>query len=100
MGILDGKVAVITGAGHGVGRGYALAMAAAGAKVVVNDLGGSPTGEGKNTTAADEVVNLIKRRGAEAVANHADVADFKQSEDMINQALTSFGPRCCASVGM
>jgi NAD(P)-dependent dehydrogenase (short-subunit alcohol dehydrogenase family) len=91
MGILDGKVAVITGAGHGVGRGYALAMAAAGAKVVVNDLGGSPAGEGGDATAADEVVKLIEQNGGEAIANSADVADFEQSAYLVDQAFSSFG---------
>ena len=54
MGLLDGKVVIVTGAGHGVGRGHALDLAAAGAKVVVNDLGGSPQGEGANQRDADE----------------------------------------------
>ncbi|MCU1373013.1 MAG: short-chain dehydrogenase/reductase [Actinomycetia bacterium] len=91
MGVLDGKVAVVTGAGHGVGRGYALAMAAAGAKVVVNDLGGSPTGGGADATAAEEVARLIVERGGQAVANGADVADFGASREMVAQAVEVFG---------
>ena len=61
MGLLEGKVVVITGAGHGVGRGYALAMAAEGAKVVVNDLGGSPRGEGPDARAAEARVSASWR---------------------------------------
>jgi NAD(P)-dependent dehydrogenase (short-subunit alcohol dehydrogenase family) len=91
MGCLEGKVALVTGAGHGVGRGYALAMAAAGAQVVVNDLGGSTTGEGGDASAADEVVKLIRAAGGEAVANHSDVGDFAASEAMIDQAFTTYG---------
>ena len=73
MGLLDGKVAIVTGAGSGVGRGEALELAVQGAKVVVNDLGGSQTGEGADKTPADEVVDIIKSRGGEAVANYDDV---------------------------
>lgn len=91
MGILDGKIAVITGAGHGVGRGHALAMAAEGAKIVVNDLGGSGRGEGADKRAADEVVDVIKARGGEAVANHDDVGDMAGAGNMIQQAIDTFG---------
>lgn len=91
MGLLDGKVAVITGAGHGVGRGYALAMAAEGAKVVVNDLGGSARGEGSDAMAADAVVDVIKQRGGEAVANYDDVGDFAGAGRMVQQAIDTFG---------
>jgi len=72
MGMLDGKVAIVTGAG----RGEALELAAQGAKVVVNDLGGSSSGEGADSRAADEVAALIMSRGGDAVANYDDVADF------------------------
>jgi NAD(P)-dependent dehydrogenase (short-subunit alcohol dehydrogenase family) len=91
MGILDGKSVIITGAGHGVGRGYALDMAAAGARVVVNDLGGAPSGGGADQRAADEVVEVIRSRGGEAVANHADVSDFEAAKGMVQQAIDSFG---------
>src|SRR5437660_9133517 len=91
MGLLDGKVAVVTGAGHGVGRGEALALAGAGARVVVNDLGGSVTGEGADKRPAEEVAQLIKDRGGEAVANYDDVADFAGAKNMIDQAVDTFG---------
>jgi len=91
MGLLDGKVAVITGAGHGVGRGYALAMADEGANVVVNDLGGSARGEGTDARAADEVVEVITKRGGRAVANYEDVGDFAGAGRMIRQAVDTFG---------
>src|SRR5690242_9046550 len=91
MGLLEGKVAVVTGAGHGVGRGEALALAAAGAKVVVNDLGGSVTGEGADKRPAEEVAGAIRDRGGEAVANYDDVADFAGSKNLIDQAIESFG---------
>ncbi|HEY3941843.1 MAG TPA: SDR family NAD(P)-dependent oxidoreductase [Acidimicrobiales bacterium] len=91
MGLLDGKVAVVTGAGHGVGRGYALDLAAAGAKVVVNDLGGGPRGGGSNQRDAEVVAEIIRQRGGEAVANFADVADYKAAGEMIDQAVETFG---------
>src|ERR1700744_1841581 len=91
MGLLDGKVAIVTGAGHGVGRGHALDLAAAGAKVVVNDLGGSPTGEGANQRDAEVVADLINKNGGEAVANFADVSDFAAAKAMIDQAVSTFG---------
>ena len=91
MGLLDGKVAIVTGAGHGVGRGHALALAAAGAKVVVNDLGGSALGEGADTTPAEAVAAIIRDRGGEAVANYGDVSDFAGAADMVQQAVDSFG---------
>ena len=91
MGVLDGKVAIITGAGHGVGRGHALDFAAQGAKVVVNDLGGSGRGEGADTLPADDVVRIIRERGGEAVANYDDVSDFEAAGNMVRQAIDTFG---------
>ena len=91
MGLLGGKVAVVTGAGHGVGRGEALLLAAEGAKVVVNDLGGSVTGEGADKRPAEEVAELIRSRGGEAVANYDDVADWNGAESLVGQAVDAYG---------
>jgi NAD(P)-dependent dehydrogenase (short-subunit alcohol dehydrogenase family) len=91
MGVLDGKVAIITGAGHGVGRGHALDFGAQGAKVVVNDLGGSARGEGADHHPADEVVQLIRDRGGDAVANYDDVSDFDAAGRLVRQAVDTFG---------
>ena len=89
--ILDGKVAIVTGAGHGVGRGEALELAAEGAKVVVNDLGGSVTGEGADKRPAEEVAEIIRSRGGEAVANYDDVADFNGAKSIVDQAVETYG---------
>ncbi|HEX4493863.1 MAG TPA: SDR family NAD(P)-dependent oxidoreductase [Acidimicrobiia bacterium] len=91
MGILDGKVAIVTGSGNGVGRGEAIALADHGAKVVVNDLGGSVTGEGADKTAAETVVDVIKGRGGEAVANYDDVSSFEGAKNIIGTAVDAFG---------
>src|SRR5690242_7444350 len=91
MGMLDGKVAVVTGAGNGVGRGEALMLAAHGAKVVVNDLGGSVSGEGSDQRVADEVVKVIESRGGEAVANYDSVSDFEGAKAIIQNAVDAFG---------
>jgi NAD(P)-dependent dehydrogenase (short-subunit alcohol dehydrogenase family) len=91
MGLLDGKVAIVTGAGHGIGRGEALELAAEGAKVVVNDLGGSVTGEGADKRPAEEVAELIRSRGGEAVANYDDVADWQGASNLVRQAVETFG---------
>jgi NAD(P)-dependent dehydrogenase (short-subunit alcohol dehydrogenase family) len=87
---LDGKVAIVTGAGRGIGREHALALAEAGAKVVVNDLGGSLAGEGTDATPAQSVVNEIVAAGGEAVASYDDVSDFSAAEHMIRRAIDRF----------
>jgi NAD(P)-dependent dehydrogenase (short-subunit alcohol dehydrogenase family) len=91
MGICDGRVVVITGAGRGLGRSHALAFAREGAKVVVNDLGGAPDGTGASRGPADEVVAEIRAMGGEAVANADDVADFDAAARLIASALDTFG---------
>src|SRR5437868_3373800 len=90
MALLDGKIAIVTGAGHGIGRGHALELAKHGARVVVNDLGSSVTGEGTSQDA-DITVKLIEQRGGEAVANYADVSDETQAGEMIQQAVDTWG---------
>jgi NAD(P)-dependent dehydrogenase (short-subunit alcohol dehydrogenase family) len=91
MGVMDGKVVIVTGAGHGIGRGHALDLAEAGARVVVNDLGGSPSGDGSDSRVADEVVAIIKQRGGAAAANYDDVSDFEAARRMVRQAVDEFG---------
>jgi NAD(P)-dependent dehydrogenase (short-subunit alcohol dehydrogenase family) len=88
---LTGKVAIVTGAGRGIGREHALALAQAGAKLVVNDLGGSLAGDGNDLSPAQQVVQEIERAGGEAVANGADVADFAQAGGLVQAALDAFG---------
>src|SRR5436309_1492689 len=91
MGLLDGKVAIVTGAGRGIGRGEALELAAQGAKVVVNDLGGSHTGEGSDKRPAEEVVDIIKQRGGDAVPSYDDISDWSGTENLVNSAVEAFG---------
>jgi NAD(P)-dependent dehydrogenase (short-subunit alcohol dehydrogenase family) len=91
MGTLDGRVAIITGAGRGIGREHALLFASEGAKVVVNDLGGAMDGSGDDRTAAEQVVDEIKALGGEAVANADNVADWEGSQRLINTAIEAFG---------
>ena len=91
MAILDGKVSIVTGAGHGVGRGHALDLAREGAKVVVNDVGGSERGEGVEKSAADVVVGVIRARGGEAVGDYEDVSDFAGAERMVHRAIETYG---------
>src|ERR687886_2393260 len=91
MAMLDGKAALVTGAGRGIGRGIALALAQAGAKVVVNDLGVSLSGEGGEKAPADQVVDEIITNGGQARTNYANVADFDQATDMVEQVVKAFG---------
>jgi len=91
MGALDGRVAIITGAGRGIGREHALLFAAEGAKVVVNDLGGAADGSGGDATPAEQVVAEIKAMGGEAVANGDNVADWEGGQRMVNAAIEAFG---------
>jgi NAD(P)-dependent dehydrogenase (short-subunit alcohol dehydrogenase family) len=88
---LDGKVAIVTGAGRGIGREHSLALAGAGAKIVVNDLGGSPAGEGQDQAPAQQVADEIKSAGGEATANFDNVADFQGAENLVKQAIGEFG---------
>ncbi len=90
-GRLEGKVAIVTGAGRGIGRGEALLLAQEGCCVVVNDLGGSTGGEGADRSPADEVVREIKGMGGGAVANYDTVASMEGGERMVKQALDTFG---------
>jgi NAD(P)-dependent dehydrogenase (short-subunit alcohol dehydrogenase family) len=89
--LLDGRVAIVTGAGRGIGRAHALELAGHGAAVVVNDFGVSLAGEGTGESPADEVVAEIRAAGGRAVANGADVADFEQAAAMVRQAVDEFG---------
>lgn len=95
MGLLDGKVVVITGAGGGIGREHALAMAKEGAAIVVNDLGGARDGTGEGIAMADQVVDEIKTLGAEAAANYDNVATVDGGEGILKTALDAFGKVDC-----
>src|SRR6266567_2248870 len=91
MALLDGKTALVTGAGRGIGRGIAMALAAAGAKVVVNDLGTGLDGEGVGTGPAAQVVEEIKKLGGTAAANFGSVADYTQATAMVDQVIKTWG---------
>ena len=87
----EGRVAIVTGAGNGLGRSHALALAERGAKVVVNDLGGARDGTGASSDAAMEVVSMIEAAGGEAFAHGANVANFDEVQDMVGQAMEKWG---------
>jgi len=89
--LLEGKVAIVTGAGRGIGRAEALTMAKLGAKVVVNDLGAHHDGTGKDVSPAQQVVDEIKKAGGEAVANGDSVSDFKAAKRIVQCAIDTFG---------
>ncbi|MDZ7729608.1 MAG: SDR family oxidoreductase [Dehalococcoidia bacterium] len=91
MGKLDGKTAIITGAGRGIGREVAMLYAKEGAKVVVNDLGVSVDGEGNDQSPATKTVEDIKAAGGQAIANYGDVTDAEQAEDLVRTALNEWG---------
>lgn len=90
-GLLQGRIAVVTGAGRGLGREHALELARQGASVVVNDFGVSLSGDGTGESPAEVVVAEIRANGGQAVANGADVADFEQAAAMVQQAIDTFG---------
>ena len=90
-GLCEGRVAIVTGAGRGIGREHALMLASEGAKVVVNDLGADPDGTGADAGPAKEVVAEIEAMGGEAIVNGADVTDFEQSGQMVSQTIEAFG---------
>ena len=91
MGLFDGKVAIVTGAGRGLGREEALLLAREGAAVVVNDVGGARDGEGKDKHPAQEVVDEIEAAGGKAFANFDDISSWKGGEAIVNQAISDLG---------
>jgi len=95
MKLLEGKVVIVTGAGGGIGRDFALAMAERGAKVVVNDLGASVSGEGKDAGPAQKVADEIEAKGGTAVANTDSVADWEAANRIVKTAIDAFGRIDC-----
>jgi len=91
VGICDNRTVIITGAARGLGRAYALAFGAEGANVVVNDIGASLGGEGRDTSAADAVVEEIRAAGGKAIANHEDITDWDAAKRIVDAALDAFG---------
>lgn len=89
--MLEGKVVIVTGAGRGIGRGIAMMLAASGAKVVVNDLGGSAEGEGSDSSPATEVVREINASGGEAIANFNSVSEWDSAHEIIASSVDAFG---------
>jgi NAD(P)-dependent dehydrogenase (short-subunit alcohol dehydrogenase family) len=91
MRLLEGRVAIVTGAGRGLGRAHALKLAEQGAKIIVNDLGSSASGEGTDQTPAQEVVAAIEAIGGEAAVNTSDVSNWVDAQSMVQQAVETFG---------
>src|SRR4051812_36093100 len=91
MGLLDEKVAIVTGAGNGIGRAHALLFASEGASVVVNDVGGARDGTGTDASAADAVVKEIEAAGGRAVASYASVATAEGAQSIVQLAVDTFG---------
>ncbi|HEX4219634.1 MAG TPA: SDR family NAD(P)-dependent oxidoreductase, partial [Acidimicrobiales bacterium] len=91
MGLLDGKVAIVTGAGRGIGREEALLLASDGATVIVNDVGASLQGEGADDSPAHEVADLITEQGGTAVVNGNDVSSWEGARELVDQAVETFG---------
>src|SRR5262245_64861991 len=91
VGRFENKIAIVTGAGRGIGRSHALLLASEGAAVVVNDLGGSSDGQGNDDTPAQQVVDEIAAKGGRAVANYDSVSSWKGAESMVQQAVDGFG---------
>jgi NAD(P)-dependent dehydrogenase (short-subunit alcohol dehydrogenase family) len=89
--LCEGRVAIVTGGGRGIGREYCLLLAAEGAKVVVNDLGATPIGEGANLGPAHDVVAEIKAAGGDAVTNGADISNWDEAKAMVDQAISTYG---------
>jgi NAD(P)-dependent dehydrogenase (short-subunit alcohol dehydrogenase family) len=89
--ILNGKAALVTGAGRGLGRAHAIALAAAGARVMVNDLGGSPAGEGKDASPAQAVVDAIQAAGGTAIADASDVSSWQEAARLVENTVERFG---------
>src|ERR1700726_4235302 len=91
VGVLDGKVAIVTGAGRGIGRAEALLLASEGAAVVVNDLGAATDGAGSDASAAQQVVDEITKTGGQAVADYGSVMRWGDAEAMVQRAVDTFG---------
>jgi NAD(P)-dependent dehydrogenase (short-subunit alcohol dehydrogenase family) len=91
MGMLDGKTAIVTGAGRGIGREEALLLASEGAKVIVNDVGAARTGEGSDKSPAEQTVDDIKKAGGEAAVNTDDVSSWPGAESLVSQAVKTWG---------